>query len=150
MKTGLRKRYESISVMLNGFNFARIQEYYALLLTLKDFEISNDEFSAWVRFMRTEKVKANPKHGLSDGASYSCPDCGGKLNLNAVNSMSCNQVGGDYKSMFSCVDQVGCGYSRYSDDTVDQWLSTLKLFSKPAAMEKMLTESKGCGGCGSK
>jgi hypothetical protein len=145
----LRKRYESISIMLDGFNLARIQEYYGLMTTLKEFEISDDEFKAWVRFVRAEGHYARGGEKGNE-LSYYCPNCGGMVSVLEVNSKSCNNVGGDYKSMFSCDDLTGCGYSRYSSKDVSSWISMLRSISKPAAMAHMMKESKGCGGCGSK
>jgi hypothetical protein len=146
VKDDLKKRYESISVMLNSFSFARIQEYYSLILTLNEFKISEDEFMAWVRFRRIEGSKA----GSRGDRSYHCPDCGKVLGLFKVNDKPCSDVGDGYKTLFSCFDSIGCGYSRYSVETVESWILVLKNMSKPGAMSKMLSDSIGCGGCGSK
>jgi hypothetical protein len=145
MQKVLRERYESMKIMLDVFSFARIQEYYSLMITLKNLKISDDEFMAWVRFRQIEGSAGREKKSRS----FFCPDCGRVLSLMPVNNKSCNNVGGDYNSMFSCVDLVGCGYSRYSTDTVKYWIKALAFTSKPATMAKMIAESDGCSGCGS-
>jgi len=146
-KVALKKRYDTITTMLDAFDFARIQEYYGLMVLLKDLEISDDEFQAWVRYMRIEGHDNGPA-SREKVQSYYCPDCGDKLTLMPVNSKSCTNVGEDYKSMFSCDNQMECGYSRYSIESVGTWLSTLTEMSKHGAMSKMKSESSGCGGCG--
>lgn len=148
-KVALKKRYETMTTMLDAFDFARIQEYYGLMILLKDLEISDDEFQAWVRYMRIEGNRVGPAH-KKKVQSYYCPDCGDKLTLMPVNTKSCTDVGEGYKSMFSCDNQMECGYSRYSEDTVEKWLETLTDMSKHGAMSKMKNEASGCSGCGGK
>jgi hypothetical protein len=148
-KTKLRKKYEDISERLGGFSLARIQEYYGLMLVLKEFEISNDDYMAWVRFRKIEGLRIAEKPE-KPAMSYSCPECKMKLELFEVNSMPCNNVGGDYKSMFSCSDLIGCGYSRYSTDTVEEWMLLVKGIGEYTATSSMIKRTKGCGGCGSK
>jgi hypothetical protein len=145
----LRKRYEDITKMLEGVSMARVQEYYGLMLDLKTLEISLDEFSAWVRFIRIEGFVNNNKNKQT-GDNYSCPDCELPLELFEVNSSNCTNVGDNYKSMFSCSDLFGCGYSRYSDEPVRYWIELLSGINQNVATDRMLKKTKGCGGCGSK
>jgi hypothetical protein len=145
----LRKRYEDITKMLEGVSMARVQEYYGLMLDLKTLEISLDEFSAWVRFIRLEGTIINNKNKPVND-SYSCPNCELPLEIFEVNSSNCTQVGDNYKSLFSCSDLFGCGYSRYSDESVKYWIELLSGISKGMAADRMIKKSTGCGGCGSK
>lgn len=44
-----------------------------------------------------------------------CALCGSPMNLDAVNDTNCTQVGGQFKSMWSCVYKIECGETAYSD-----------------------------------
>jgi hypothetical protein len=148
----LKNRYDVISTKLNGFGLGRIQEYRGLMVTLKALEISDDEFRDWVDYATSpERYRANLSRSKRfKGKHYFCPDCGDMMHVLAVNTMPCNNVGEDYKSMFSCHDVAGCGYSRYSNKPVSEWRELLYQVSAEDSNGKMVKESKGCGGCGSK
>ena len=44
-----------------------------------------------------------------------CARCGNPMNLFTVNDHPGSQVGGEFKSMWQCVDMMGCGEAVYSD-----------------------------------
>jgi hypothetical protein len=148
MKTKMRERYDSISSILDGFSFARLQEFGSLTLTMNEFDISNGELREWLRFMRSEGTKVREREEKT--MTLICPMCGDDLVLIAVNSMSCNQVGGGYNSMFSCADDMRCGYTMFDAKNVQEWQTLINRMTKQGSMAKAIKNGKGCGGCGNK
>ena len=65
-----------------------------------------------------------------------CALCGSPMALDPVNDSNCTQVGGEFKSMWSCFDQMGCGETVYSNLVVHEEAAMYgmeKFYPDPAA-----------------
>lgn len=67
-------------------------------------------------------VIAETKRVVRETALLTCPDCGSMLALVEVNVSRCTRMDEPYKSALICADRVGCGYSSYRYETVDELL----------------------------
>lgn len=56
-----------------------------------------------------------------------CPECGGQMRLEPVNTRPGDQVPGRYKSIWICEDTFGCGYDELSRRDMAQWLTKLQI-----------------------
>ena len=80
----------------------------------------------------TEAVSYQP-------ASIRCGACGEKTTVGSVNSAPGNQVGGDYRSVVSCMDMKNCGWQEFSEDKVKNVISkrgkAIKLYAKERGVD---------------
>jgi hypothetical protein len=152
-------RNKIISKSLAAFGFGQVQDAMNIIAVLKQRGISIDGFMEWGRYMKLPSTKATHGQIHTDKVNqiYTCPSCSLPLILIPVNSMPCNVVGGDYKSMLYCFNEFTCGYELYSNKTVVYWqtlsdgVSNLSI-SRSSGVNSGETnlKHKKCGGCGSK
>ena len=147
MKTKTKR--EIMDRRFSACGFGQIQDALNILSLLSPNNLTIPDFRGWVEYKKLDGTYNTPSH-VSDSSYYICSDCGQQVYLIEVNSMPCNMVGGGYKSMFSCKDVVGCGYTRYSDRTVYEWLSLLQKSNTNNASLEMDRKAEGCAGCGGK
>ena len=149
MSLEAKTKREIMDRRLSAFGFGQIQDALNILSLLSANNLTIPDFRGWVEYKKL-KGTYNAPSPMSTSSHYICADCGQEADLIRVNSKPCNMVGGGYKSMFSCKDALGCGYTRYSEETVSKWISLLNKSSIHNANLEMERKSKGCSGCGGK
>lgn len=51
-----------------------------------------------------------------------CPECGAAVRISPVNVSKCTNVGGEWRSSISCLNQT-CRFTELSTKTMDEWRS---------------------------
>lgn len=122
-RIGNRIRNKMISKSLAAFGFGQIQDAMNIISVMKDRGISIDGFMEWGRYMQLSSTRAvhNQVSTKKKNSSYSCPDCGLPLSILEVNTASCNNIGGEYKTVLFCYDDISCGYDIYSKEDSAYW-----------------------------
>jgi len=149
MSLKMKTKREIMDRRLNAFGFGEIQDALNIFSLLSANNLTIHDFRGWVEYNKLNGTY-NRLKPIPDSSFYNCADCGGQVDLIEVNSMPCNMVGEGYKSMFSCSDVAGCGYTRYSDEPVSKWISFLQKSDLHSASTEMDQKTKGCSGCGGK
>lgn len=153
-RVGNRIGNKVISKGLAVFGFGQIQDAANLISVLKKRGVSIDEFMDWVRYMQLPSTRAvhNQLSKEKTNTSYICPDCGLPLLISEVNTAPCNNIGGDYRTVLYCYDDIGCSFDMYSNNSIKYWnyLSEEIGISEPEKQEHSSKQSSECGGCGKK
>jgi hypothetical protein len=147
-RVGNTIRNKIISKSLVAFGFGQIQDAMNIITVLKGRDLSIDGFMEWGRWMQKPGNRSVHRQlsTVKTNKTYICPLCGLPLLLIPVNSMSCDQVGGVYHSLFYCYDELSCGYELYNEEIVEYWESLFNDIVDPFVQKK----KPGCGKCGSK
>lgn len=88
---------KDLNEILQAFDGSVLQSVNQVRKKLREHNVSWKAFDEWVssKSYYKPKVKAVP-----------CPECGSTARLQEINTKSCNQVAGNWKSMWVC-DQCG-------------------------------------------
>lgn len=114
----LVKKTNILDTILAAFSRKQLQEgiMLAAVLQANDLTFQNVVDALTAVQEKTRRLISNfPK----------CPDCGRALRGLPVNTTKGNQVGEDYKSVWTCSDWKNCGYEYYSLNTVQEKLNLL-------------------------
>jgi len=150
-RVGHSIRNKIISKSLAAFGFGQIQDAMNIISVMKNRGIDIDGFMEWGRYMQLPGTRSTHKHLSTEktNSSYACPDCGLPLTILEVNTMPCNNIGGDFKTVLFCYDDLSCSYDMYSKEDMEYW----KALSDKVGMDKIrekdsnTKETKKCGGC---
>lgn len=75
--------------------------------------ISWEDFSRWIEMVKQTRL---PEELMVDiPEQRACPSCGQTMKQTRVNTMKCNQVGGDWKSIWNC---SRCGYDKLDKEGI--------------------------------
>ena len=117
-----------LKFVFDHYNMSFIQDLMTVLKGLNEFnpnisvneiilfgnaDAKEKKLSMYEMNKEREQARREFKHNAKR-----CPACGNLMVLNSVNDAPGNQVGGDFKSTWSCVDVMGCGETVYSEKTI--------------------------------
>lgn len=109
--------------VFDQFPYGTIQDAATIMRLMIDHDFSMEEFiGANEKFKQDNKllhfeVIKNRRIAFMEMKMKArrCPQCGAIMNLSPVNTVSGDQVGGSWKSMWMCSDVFGCGHEIYSE-----------------------------------
>lgn len=163
-----RSRFEHIKKTMGGFDSNQIYAFKQILSFISPNKISQQEVVNYINDV-TMSVKLSyqiVKELLKlKPFTKKCSDCGSQTKLITVNDSACSMVGGNYKTMFYCSDELGCGYEFYSDESYESMMNRRieaaglseakdrlehmrRHHSVPSDGGKPDIDKSKCGGCG--
>jgi hypothetical protein len=124
LRVGMSMKKDDFFVFVMGqFSFATIQDSATLLSLMITNGIDSQDFIKWknelvnnAKLIRVERdKKLQEDYAEIKLKSKRCPVCGSVMRLDEVNNTNCTQVGGPWKSMWTCQSMFDCGEVDFSD-----------------------------------
>lgn len=117
---------------ISAFSAKQFQELLTLLKVLEYHKINLKEFEKFVKKEledirvaameldeKVDRLRADWKSELNSKLPR-CPECGSITRPYAVNTGPRDRVGGKWRSQIICVNEQGCGWSEYHEETVSE------------------------------
>jgi hypothetical protein len=120
----LKEFLETTEVFSVGF----LQDFKTFMDFLSAKEITLNHAYDCVSQKQTNTAKMIYDNGVAVRRleTRNCPECGGGMRIVMVNHGPAYIVGGDYKTLWYCLDVLECGYEEYSEKSVEEWSLELK------------------------
>ena len=114
-----KKRHLEIRELLSSYNLGELSTAAKVIDTilegLEDPAILSDYIHD--NALSIERTNQRVTEVLSDYPDkYKCPVCGENVAISTVNSNKRNQVGGNLRSVSTCMDHRGCGWQEFSEE----------------------------------
>ncbi len=145
-----RKRYRELNLIFTAFDWTAIQEAFSLMAHMHYMKVPENEFKRWVTKKQEENIEIaeqSAKYMKGGNTGPPCPECGINMILFPVNSMSCDQIGGRYRSQMVCPDWENCGYEKFSTKSFEMLARENERVRSRSNPNRIKQKSK-CGGCG--
>ena len=97
------------------YNFALMQDFLVVWDVLNNQNISPDDLRKYIEEKKANIMRADKTVKKWENTAPKCPECGGPLVVRPVNTSPGNQVGGDSRFQFSCLNPE-CLYEEFIID----------------------------------
>jgi hypothetical protein len=106
-------------LLINGYTMESLRRFVD--------QISERDIASLHNFAAESRARS----GVIASKYPACPQCGKRMAILEVNTRASNQIGEAGRSMWQCVDPVGCGYEQVSGDTIHVELQRYGIITVP-------------------